>query len=161
MRERGLHGRKGTSQKPVECPYQSSWKPKRTVTCGQSPHRSKGKVREGRSGTEKIPVHWAYTLFSPMTLRKAKGERVKNEMWTSASEMGGRKSLFLTTQMYFNWQQIKLLFHKLSPQQSLVSEQAAGWVFILQPRLTHDNGWVENRKINIKGQMHCTVFPHT
>lgn len=85
---------KRTSQKAVESPYQSSCKPKRTVTCRQSPHRSKVKVREGRSGTEKIPVHWAYTLFSPMTLRKAKGERVRNEMCSSASEVGGRKVVF-------------------------------------------------------------------
>lgn len=138
-------------QQPVDSSYQSSWKPKTTVTFGQSPCRSRGKLREGRSGIEEISVHWAYTLFSPITLRKAKGKRVRNEMWSSPSEMEEERCCFKVCFSLLKCILIgnKLLLHKLSPQQGMVSKLTHGWAFILQSMLTHDSevSWEQENKL--------------
>jgi len=56
--EEALCGRAGIALQPMESPCQSSWKsPEGTADGGESPHWSRAKVREGRSGRENIAIY--------------------------------------------------------------------------------------------------------
>lgn len=97
---------------------EDSWR-KRVLPVGRDHAGAGEKVGKGRSGRENIPVYWPDTPIPPTPFREAEGRKVRTEKWSWTSERQEERwcvnvCLFLSTQIYSNWQQIKLLLHKLS-----------------------------------------------